>query len=305
MSNLAYFPGHEPKQAPQEGAVKPKGPQVEDGYTRIANELYQVINNAHACPVTLTQLRIVHAVIRRTYGFNKTMDAMADTQIAADTGIPRQKVNPAKHALIAMKVLVLSDDGRKIGVNKRYEEWDFSARPEKKAPQRNTQPDGDSVTKKVTQSVTKSGTHKRQKDSNTSANAEVRIGEPTRDESDEDSKPSEPQLPNCPHNEIIDLWAEIMPDKPQPAKNLWQGTERARHLSARWRAGFTIKHERTGEPLYTDLQSGIEWWGRFFKFLRKSPFLMGDNRWFKLAWVIKRENFVKIMEMDYHGEAAQ
>lgn len=164
MSNLAYFPGHEPKQAPQEGAVKPKGPQVEDGYTRIANELYQVVNNAHACPVTLTQLRLIHTVIRRTYGFNKTMDAVADTQLAGDTGIPRQKVNPAKHALIAMKVLVLSDDGRKIGINKRYTEWDFSARPEKKAPKRNPQPEGDTVTKKVTQNVTKTGTHKRQKD---------------------------------------------------------------------------------------------------------------------------------------------
>lgn len=151
-------------QFPDQGREAPRGPQVEDGYTRIANELYEVVNNSHAFPVTLTQLRIVHAVIRRTYGFNKTMDALADTQIAADTGIPRQKVNPAKHALIAMKVLVLSEDGRKIGINKAYGQWDFSARPEKKAPQRKAQPDGDTVTKKVTQSVTKSGTHKRQKD---------------------------------------------------------------------------------------------------------------------------------------------
>lgn len=130
---------------------------------------------------------------------------------------------------------------------------------------------------------------------NTSSNEEVRIGA-------QESQPEKPNsnLPNCPHNEIIDLWAEIMPDKPQPSKNMWQGTERARHLAARWKAGFTIKHERTGEPLYTDLETGIAWWGRFFRFLRKSEFLMGDNRWFKLAWVAKRENFVKIMEMDYH-----
>lgn len=130
---------------------------------------------------------------------------------------------------------------------------------------------------------------------NTSSNEEVRIG----DQEPHPEKPN-PKLPDCPHNEIIDLWAEIMPDKPQPSKNMWQGTERARHLAARWKAGFTIKHERTGEPLYTDLETGIAWWGRFFRFLRKSEFLMGDNRWFKLAWVAKRENFVKIMEMDYH-----
>ncbi len=141
-----------------------RGPQVEDGYTRIADELYKVINNRHTFPGTATHLRIVHAVIARTYGFNKTMDHIADTQIAADTGIPRQKVNPAKIQLLSMRVLQLSPDGRKIGINKRYAEWDFSARPDKKAPTRKVAPDGDSVTKKVTKSVTETGTHNRQID---------------------------------------------------------------------------------------------------------------------------------------------
>ncbi|MEG3078513.1 replication protein [Halomonas sp. 5021] len=286
-----------------DGEVREKrGPQVEDGYTRIANELYEVVNNGHSCPVNVRHLRIIHALIRRTYGFNKTMDAVADTQLAADTGIPRNKVNVAKHELIAMNVIRLSDDGRKLGINKDYASWDFTKRPEKKAPKPKTKmgQNGNGVTKMVTSDVTNSGTHKRQKDSNTSTDVEERIGEPKREAAvGQDSKP-EPKLPDCPHMEIIDLWAEIMPDKPQPSKNMWQGTERARHLAARWKAGFKIKHERTGEPLYTDLQSGLDWWGRFFRFLRKSEFLMGDNRWFKLAWVAKRENFVKIMEMDYH-----
>lgn len=275
---------------------------MEDGFTRIANELYEVVNNAHACPVNARHLRLIHAVIRRTYGFNKTMDAIADTQLAADTGIPRNKVNVAKHELLAMNVLKLSDDGRKIGVNKVYSEWDFTKRPERKAPKPKTKMDqnGNDVTKMVTSEVTKPGTHKRQKDMNTSTDVEVRIGS----EDTQPAKPNTPALPDCPHNEIIDLWAEIMPDKPQPSKTMWQGTERARHLAARWKAGFSLKHERTGEPLYTDRETGIAWWGRFFKFLRKSEFLMGDNRWFKLAWVVKRENFVKIMEMDYHDGGA-
>ncbi|MAX33692.1 MAG: hypothetical protein CME72_11590 [Halomonadaceae bacterium] len=292
-----------------------RSPQLEDGYTRIANELYEVVNNAHACPVTLTQLRIIHAVIRRTYGFNKTMDALADTQIAADTGIPRQKVNPAKHALIAMRVLVLSEDGRKIGVNKQYGEWDFTSRPEKKAPSKASLPDGDSVTKKVTRSVTKTGTHKRQKDMDMNTYVFIAhrpspmalhdlsknafLANPGR------AKPKKPSLPDCPHMDIIDLWAKAMPEKPQPAKSLWTGTERARNLAARWKAGFTIKHEKTGEPLYTTREEGIAWWGRFFKFLRLSEFLMQDHRWFKLDWVVKKANFVKIMELAYHEELAQ
>lgn len=307
MSNIAYFPSRAAEAAPIEVQHANRGPQVEDGYTRIANELYQVVNNAHACPVTLTQLRLIHAVIRRTYGFNKTMDAVADTQLAGDTGIPRQKVNPAKHALIAMKVLVLSDDGRKIGINKRYTEWDFSARPEKKAPKRNPQPEGDTVTKKVTQKVTKTGTHKRQKDNymNTyvfiahrlPANALVDLTKTDFKISPVKNKP----LPACPHMAIIDKWAEFMADKPQPAKNLWHNAPRAKHLAARWKAGFSIKHERTGEPLYRTEKEGIEWWGKFFAYLRKSPFLMEDHRWFKLDWVVNKTNFTKIMEQSYHG----
>ncbi|WP_417861906.1 replication protein [Vreelandella venusta] len=283
---------------PQGEVREKRGPQVEDGYTRIANELFEAVTNAHTCPVTLRQMRVVLAVIRKTYGFNKKVDRISDGQLAAETGLSRQNVNKAKRELIAMHVLYL--DGHKLGVNKHCEQWDFSAKPEKD----NLRQTRDTVSKPETKNVSKSGSHKRQKDSNTSTNVEERIGEPTRDELIEDDSTSKPQLPNCPHNEIIDLWAEIMPDKPQPSKNMWQGTERARHLAARWKAGFTIKHERTGEPLYTDLQSGLDWWGRFFRFLRKSEFLMGDNRWFKLAWVAKRENFVKIMEMDYHDGGA-
>lgn len=283
---------------PQGEVREKRGPQVEDGYTRIANELFEAVTNAQTCPVTLRQMRVVLAVIRKTYGFNKKADRISDGQLAAETGLSRQNVNKAKRELIAMRVLYL--DGHKLGVNKHCEQWDFSAKPEKD----NLRQTRDSVSKPETKSVSKSGSHKRQKDSNTSTNVEERIGEPTRDESIEEHKSPKAKLPDCPHNEIIDLWAEVMPDKPQPSKNMWQGTERARHLAARWKAGFAIKHERTGEPLYTDLQSGLDWWSRFFRFLRKSEFLMGDNRWFKLAWVAKRENFVKIMEMDYHDGGA-
>jgi hypothetical protein len=92
-----------------------------------------------------------------------------------------------------------------------------------------------------------------------------------------------------------------MPEKPQPSKNLWSNTARASNLAARWRAGFKIKHELTGKPLYTTKAEGIEWWGKLFRFLRKSDFLMQDHRWFKLDWVANKTNFTKIMEQSYHG----
>jgi len=278
------------------GEVRGKrGPQVEDGYTRIANELYEAITNVHTCPVTIRQMRIVLAVIRRTYGFNKTMDRIADTQVAADTGLPRQMVNKAKNELIDMRVLV--SNGRQLGVNKHYDEWDFSSRPVKKAPKTKQSQNADSDSKMLTQNVSKDGTHKRQKDMTTSPYGEESTADAARPAQQKKSS-----LPSCPHGELIDLWAEIMPDKRQPIRSMWTKGARAKNLAARWKQGFSITNEKTGEPLYTDQTSGIEWWGKFMRFLRKSDFLMrDDSRFFGLDWIAKAENFEKILELKYHG----
>ena len=110
-------------------------------------------------------------------------------------------------------------------------------------------------------------------------------------------------LKTCPWEAILDKWAEVMPDKQQPAKNLWLRAKRSTHLAQRWKECFKIKHEETGKPLYTTREEGIEWWGRFFAYMRRSDFLMGKTgnaRWFKLDWIVKKDNFVKIMENHYH-----
>lgn len=112
----------------------------------------------------------------------------------------------------------------------------------------------------------------------------------------------------CPWEEILDIWSEVMPDKPQPARNLWVGTARAADLSNRWKACFSIKHEQTGKPFYTDKESGLDWWRRFFTYLRKSDWLMGRVvgangtafRNMKIDWIVKKGNFVKILENTYH-----
>ena len=157
MSNVVRFPDAA-ERSPARRHETPRGPQVEDGYTRIANELLEAISNSHAFPVTLRQLRVVLAIIRKTYGFNKKTDRISDSQLAAETGLSRQNVNKAKRELLAMGVLLMV--GHKIGVNKHPEQWDFSAQPEKD----NLRQTRDSVSKPETESVSDSGTHKRQKD---------------------------------------------------------------------------------------------------------------------------------------------
>lgn len=114
----------------------------DDGYTRIANELYEELIKAD---LTRNQAKVAHAICRKTYGFNKKTDRISDSQLAELTGLPRQKVNKAKNELIAMKVIVRN--GHEIGPNKNLSEWETECHQ-----------NSDSVTKTVTKSVTKTVT---------------------------------------------------------------------------------------------------------------------------------------------------
>jgi len=128
---------------PELRAVEQRVADTDDGYTRLANELYEELIGAN---LTKNQAKVAHAVCRKTYGFNKKMDRIADSQISQLTRLPRQKVNKAKNELIQMGVLVR--EGMLIGPNKNLAEWQI---PE-------CHQDGVTVTKTVTKSVTKTVT---------------------------------------------------------------------------------------------------------------------------------------------------
>ncbi|OTQ79458.1 hypothetical protein B6D23_05340 [Gilliamella sp. N-W3] len=119
---------------------------LDDGYTRIANDLYDALI---AADLTKHQQKVAHAYVRMTYGYNKKNDRIADDQIAVKTKLPRCKVNTAKNELLDMKVLIL--DGRKIGVNKNISEWNIN----KSYQNSNSIQNGNTVTKTVTKNVTK------------------------------------------------------------------------------------------------------------------------------------------------------
>ena len=93
---------------------------IDDGYTRIANELLEAVM---AADLTARQLKVVLAVIRKTYGFGKKFDRITNTQIAMMTGIHHTHVCKAKNEMIAMSIIVTN--GHAIGVNKIISEWNF------------------------------------------------------------------------------------------------------------------------------------------------------------------------------------
>ena len=95
--------------------------------------------------------------------------------------------------------------------------------------------------------------------------------------------------PPCPHQKIIDLYHQILPELPRVQK--WTQT-RQKLLQARWKED---KKQQT-----------LQFWENYFRKVRSSDFLMGkvigrNGRSFMpdLEWLIRPTNFVKVLEGRY------
>lgn len=125
-------------------------PQLEGGYIRLANELYDAILK---WPFTATELKIVMVILRKTYGFRKTQDVISLSQFDVMTGIKKQNTNLPLRALIDRKIVNCegSGQGRLLSINKHYHEW--STRKVIKA-----------ITPKVIESITEEAKKSNEKD---------------------------------------------------------------------------------------------------------------------------------------------
>lgn len=105
----------------------------------------------------------------------------------------------------------------------------------------------------------------------------------------------------CPQKQILDLYCKILPELTPPKS--WDGA-RASCLRARW-------NEKLFNSEKTSHSGQTEYWEGFFKFIRKSDFLMGKvepkngHRYFQadLAWIVKKTNFLKIIEGKYANKS--
>lgn len=101
----------------------PKSPQVEDGHIKIANELFEAIM---AFPFKQTTLRVLLAVLRKTYGYGKKEDDLSASQIGVLLGdMKRQHITTALNELAAMGVITKRPGkyGSLVGINKDYSRW--------------------------------------------------------------------------------------------------------------------------------------------------------------------------------------
>ena len=102
-----------------------RGPQLEDGYTRIANTLLEAI---YQTKFNATQLKILLLIIRYTYGFNRKSHDLSLSFIEKATGISKRYVSSELNRLIENRVVIVYENhtntqSRRIGLNKNYTEW--------------------------------------------------------------------------------------------------------------------------------------------------------------------------------------
>ena len=111
--------------------------------------------------------------------------------------------------------------------------------------------------------------------------------EPRDGDAEVEVPPPRHKTPKCPHQEIIALYHELLPELP-PVK-VWN-RHRRQLLQARWR------EDRARQSL--------DWWREYFALVRASPFLLGrGGAEFRadLEWLIRPRNMPKVLEGRYRG----
>jgi phage replication O-like protein O len=99
-------------------------PQIENGYTRIANELLEAVCRLN---ISGSEMRILLYIIRRTYGFNRIYAEMPLTEIAEAVGMKTTHVSRALKKLREINLIELHPSKgikpQTISIVKDYQKW--------------------------------------------------------------------------------------------------------------------------------------------------------------------------------------
>jgi len=93
-------------------------PQLEDGHTKIANEILERLAQLYLAP---NQWQIIIFILRKTYGYRKKVDHLANWQIANGTGLHKHVISRALKALNGRNII--TREGKMVGFQKDWEQW--------------------------------------------------------------------------------------------------------------------------------------------------------------------------------------
>ncbi|MFC0666218.1 replication protein [Azotobacter chroococcum] len=258
------------------------------GFTRMDNELYEALIGAD---LSGRELRVALAVHRFTAGYNTETARIPAATIASLANLARENVSRIIGELIRQRVLYRAGGSKApIGISP-VSEWKIDPKHEDKKAKPET-----TLSVKSDTSLVSFPTHiKDSKDINSLTGvvdaerqpeqqpAEVPEAKPVRQKS---------SMPACPHQAIVDLYHEILPELPAVA--ILNDT-RKRHLQSRWREN----------AVHRDL----DFWREYFGMVKASAFLTGKvagrmgAKPFRASfdWLINASNFVKVVEGNYHA----
>nr|WP_182312126.1 hypothetical protein [Comamonas testosteroni] len=123
--------------------------------------------------------------------------------------------------------------------------------------------------------------------------------------------PAKPKtvVPPCPYGLLLDAYEELCPTLPKVRRSLFETGKRADAMRSRWAWVMTANAEvgeNAGNRMATTTAEGIAWFRQFFEYVAQSPFLLGqvgDRNWqADIGWLMKRENFEKVLEGKYHSD---
>lgn len=103
---------------PSLAVVERRVAELDDGYARLSNMLLEAYSGAD---LTKRQFKVLLAILRKTYGWNKPMDRISDSQLSEITKLPVKRCNEAKLELVRMNVI--KQQGGMFGPNKNIDEW--------------------------------------------------------------------------------------------------------------------------------------------------------------------------------------
>lgn len=95
---------------------------LDNGYTRIANEILDALA---LLDLSGREFRVLNAIIRRTYGFQKKVDWIALSQLVEMTGIAKENVSRILGGLQSKGIIIREGEGytKKVGINTKLSEW--------------------------------------------------------------------------------------------------------------------------------------------------------------------------------------
>ncbi|ECJ3859380.1 replication protein [Salmonella enterica subsp. enterica] len=103
---------------PLEPVVERNVADLDDGYARLSNMLLEAYSGAD---LTKRHFKVLLAILRKTYGWNKPMDRITDSQLSEITKLPVKRCNEAKLELVRMNII--KQQGGIFGPNKNISEW--------------------------------------------------------------------------------------------------------------------------------------------------------------------------------------